>query len=57
MKEIYQKSLLMIKNLDIKCEGDYNLILNDYLILTSESLKYISQTRSFKEIIKIANEI
>jgi hypothetical protein len=54
MKEAYLKSLHMIKELDIKNEKEYNKLLHQYLILSSESLKYISQTRRFKKIIKIA---
>jgi hypothetical protein len=44
----------MIKELNIKSEKEYNKLLHQYLILSSESLKYISQTRRFKKIIKIA---
>ena len=54
MKEAYFKSLHMIKELNIKSEKEYNKLLHQYLILSSESLKYISQTRRFKKIIKIA---
>ena len=57
MKENYLKSLLMIKILKIKNESEYNKLLKDYLILSSESLKYISQTRDFKDIIKLAREV
>lgn len=57
MKEAYLKSLQMIKRLDLKNEKQYNELLKNYLILNSESLKYISQTRSFKRIIKIAKEV
>lgn len=57
MKEMYIKSLQMIKVLNIKKEKDYNKLLHNYLILSSESLKYISQTRSFKKIIRLAKEV
>ena len=57
MKEAYEKSLQMIKVLNIKNEKEYNKLLKDYLILSTESLKYISQTRRFKKIIKIAKEV
>ena len=50
MKEMYIKSLQMIKRLDLKNEKQYNELLKNYLLLNSESLKYISQTRSFKKI-------
>ena len=54
---MYIKSLQMIKRLDLKNEKQYNELLKNYLLLNSESLKYISQTRSFKRIIKIAKEV
>lgn len=57
MKEAYFKSLQMIKRLDLKNEKQYNELLKNYLILNSESLKYISQTRSFRKIVKIAKEV
>ena len=57
MKEMYIKSLQMIKKLDIKNEKEYNKLLNNYLLLNSESLKYISQTRSFRKIIKMSKEV
>lgn len=55
MKEYYFKSLNLIKTLNIKNESDYKVLINNYLVLSLESLKYISQTRSFKKIIKLAN--
>ena len=57
MKEMYIKSLQMIKALNIKKEKDYNKLLHSYLILSSESLKYISRTRHFRKIIKLAREV
>lgn len=57
MKEAYFKSLQIIKKLDIKNEKEYNELLHNYLILSSESLKYISQVRNFNEIIRIAKEV
>lgn len=57
MKENYLKSLRMIKILKIKNEKEYNKLLHSYLILSAESLKYISQTRNFRKIIKLAREV
>lgn len=57
MKSAYEKSLQMIKELDIKSEEEYNNLVNDYLILNLESLKYISQTRSFRKIRKMAENM
>lgn len=56
MKETYKKSLQMIKDFNIKNEKEYIVLTKNYLILTAESLKYISNTRRFKKIIKIAKE-
>lgn len=57
MQEAYLQSLQMIKQLNIKDEKGYNKLLKDYLILSSESLKYISRTRKFKKIVKLAEEV
>ena len=57
MKETYIKSLQMIKALNIKNEKEYNRLVQNYLILNAESLKYISRTRRFKKIIKLAKEV
>ena len=57
MKEAYIKSLQMIKQLKIKSEKEYNKLVLNYLILNVESLKYISGTRKFKKIIKLAEEV
>ena len=56
MQEYYEKSLRLIKTLNIKTEEEYNKLLKDYLILNVESLKYITRTRSFKKIIEYAEE-
>lgn len=57
MEEMYIKSLQMIKELNVKTEKEYNRLLNNYLLLNSESLKYISQTRRFKDIIELSKEV
>lgn len=57
MKENYLKSLQMIKEFKIKNEKEYNKLHKHYLILSAESLKYISGTRSFRHIIRLAREV
>lgn len=57
MKEIYEKSLLMIKELNIKNKKEYMKLVRNYRILNLESLKYISQTKSFRKIKKIAKNV
>lgn len=57
MKELYIKSLRIIKELDVKNKKEYRKLVRNYLILNFESLKYMSQTKSFRKIKKIANNI
>lgn len=57
MKEMYIKSLRMIKELNIKNKKEYIKLVRDYRILNLESLKYISQTKSFRKIKKIAKNV
>lgn len=57
MEEAYIKSLQMIKQLNIKSEKEYNKLVQNYLILNVESLKYISRTRKFRKIIQLAKEV
>ncbi len=55
MKEAFERSLQMIKVLNIKTLKEYNSLRKDYLLLSAESMKYIAQNRNFKEIIKMAS--
>lgn len=57
MKEAYEKSLQMIKILNIKTEEEYIKILRDYLLLSLPSLKYVTGKRDFDEIVKLAKEV
>lgn len=57
MQETYKKSLQMIKVLNIKNRTEYNRMKNYYLILNIDSLKYISERKNFKDIIKLAKEV
>ena len=57
MKEMYIKSLRMIKELNVKNKKEYRKLVRYYLILNLESLKYISQTKSFRKIRKLAKNI
>ena len=56
MKNEFIKSLQMIKILKIKNQEQYEKLTKDFLILSLDSLKYISQKKNFKQIIKMANE-
>ena len=50
MKSTYQRSLRMIKELDVKNKKEYRKLVRNYLILNFESLKYMSQTKSFRKM-------
>lgn len=57
MQEMYIKSLQMIKKCNIKKKEDYIELSKNYLILNIESLKWMAQTRRWRKIVKIANEV
>lgn len=57
MQEMYKKSLQMIKIMKIKNEKEYRRLTSYYLILSGESLKAITRTRSFRKIIKLAKKV
>lgn len=57
MKEMYIESLRMIKELNIKNKKEYKNLVRNYLILNLESLKYMSQTKNFRKIRKLAKNI
>lgn len=57
MKELYIKSLQMIKNLNVKNKKEYIKLVRDYRILNLESLKYICQTKRFRKIRKLAKNM
>ena len=56
MKELFDKSLQMIKYGNIKSVDQYNELLQHFLLLNVVSLKYITGM-NFKEIIKLAKEV
>ena len=57
MQEYYLKSLQMIKILNIQKEKEYNELLEDYKLLSLESLKFMAKTRSFRKIKRLAEEL
>ena len=54
MKSAYQRSLQMIKELNIKNKKEYRKLVRNYLILNFESLKYMNRKKSFRKIKKMA---
>lgn len=57
MQELFIKSLQMIKVLDIKKQSEYERIITYFLVLSPESLKYISQKDTFAEIIEMTKYV
>ena len=55
MEKEYIKSLQMIKDLNIKSELEYTKLLRQFILLNLRSLKYMAGTKSFKNIVKLAN--
>lgn len=56
MKELFEKSLRMIKYGNIKSVKQYNRMTECYEIMNLYTLKYISGKNNFREIIKIAQK-
>jgi len=57
MEKILEKSLQMIKMANVKTEEEYNKFAKVFDLLSSESLKYITQEKEFDKIIKISKEV
>lgn len=57
MKEYFIKSLQMIKVLGIEKQYEYQNLTDYFLILSIESLKYISQKDNFSDIVELAKRI
>lgn len=57
MEKAYFKSLLIIKELNIKTETQYKEALHKYPILSIKSLKLIANKKKFKDIVKIAKGV
>lgn len=57
MKELYKKSLRMIKYGNIKTVKQYNRMTECYQIMNLYTLKYMSGTNNFREITKIAEKV
>lgn len=56
-KEAYNRSLQKIAEYNIKNETEYNKLAKEYLLLNSESMKYISQVKEFSEVIQKAKAV
>lgn len=54
MEKLFQKSLQMIKVLDIKSEKEYSKLLKNYLIMSSQNLMYRCDTNNFDKVISFA---
>lgn len=56
MKLVYIKSLKLIKEKNIKTEAEYKKLMCSNLILSLETLKYMSQMK-FQDIVKMIEEV
>ena len=57
MEEYFIKSLQMIKILGIEKQYEYQNLTDYFLVLSIESLKYISQKDKFSDIVELAKKI
>lgn len=57
MNNEFVKALRIIKALKIESPDQYKKLLKDFSLLSLNSLKYMSQKKDFKEIIKMAEEL
>lgn len=57
MEEAYRKSLLLIKANKIRTEKEYLKLAKEHFILTSTTLKILSNTKDFQEVIKCARKL
>ena len=57
MQKYYEKSLQVIQENNVRNEKEYNKMVKAYLILSAESLKYISGTRKFEKIIELSKKV
>ena len=56
MKELYEKSLRIIKLGKIKNVKQYKRLMYSFQLMSIESLKYISGENNFRKIVKLAQE-
>lgn len=56
MKELFEKSLRIIKYGNIKSVKQYNRMTECYKIMNLYTLKYISGKNNFREIVKLSQK-
>lgn len=57
MEEAYRKSLLLIKANKIRTEKEYYKLAEKHFILSSTTLKIVSNKKTFQEVIKYARKL
>lgn len=57
MELCFKKSLKMIKILGIDKQYEYQNLTSNFLVLSIESLKYMANKKTFKEIVEMAKAI
>lgn len=56
MEEAYKNSLLLIKENKIRTEKEYLKLAKKHFILSSTTLKMLSNKKTFQEVIKYAKK-
>ena len=54
MKEAYEKSLILIKENKIRTEKEYMKLAKEHFLLSSTTLKLLSNKKTFQDVIKYA---
>ena len=57
MQKYYEKSLKTIQEKNIQNEKEYNKLVKTYLLLSARSLKFISGTNKFEEIVELSKKV
>lgn len=57
MQKIYKQCLLLIKINKIRTETEYLKLAKEHFILNSITLKMLSNTKDFQQVIKIARKM
>lgn len=57
MEEAYKQSLLLIKMYKIKTQAQYLELAEEHFILSTTTLKILTNTKDFQKVIKYARKI
>ena len=57
LKEAYKRALQTIKDLNIENEKQYRRVVDQYMLLNTTSLKFMTQKKNFSDIIEVTKEV